>query len=69
MIVKIQGTPINSQYIVAIEKSSEAPSILTLDVQTVVKRYSFKYQSEDSRNEAFSNLEKIWRSSGRFYEI
>ena len=69
MIVKIQGTPINSKYIVAVEKSSEAPNIAKLEVQTVSKTYSFKYNSADTRNEAFSKLEQILRDSGRFYEI
>ncbi len=69
MIVKIQGTPINSNYIVAVEKSSETSNVANLEVQTVSKTYSFKYSSADSRNEAFNKLEQILRDSGRFYEI
>lgn len=69
MIVKIQGTPINSNYIVAVEKSSETSNVANLEVQTVSKTYSFKYSSADSCNEAFNKLEQILRDSGRFYEI
>ena len=69
MIVKIQGIPINSNYIVAVEKISESSNVSNLEVQTVSKRYSFKYNSSEARNEAFNKLEKVLKDSGRFYEI
>ncbi len=69
MIVKIQGIPINSNYIVSIEKKTENPQVLILEILTVSKKYSFKYDSVESRNNAFDSIERMWRQSGRFYEI
>ena len=69
MIVKIQGIPINSNYIISIEKKAESPQVLILEILTVAKKYSFKYDSIESRNSAFDSIERMWRQSGRFYEI
>jgi Trk K+ transport system NAD-binding subunit len=68
IIVKIQGTTINSNHIVAIEKTTNADDI-NLVVVTVAKTYSFKYKTCEARNEAFNKLECIMKRAGRFYEV
>lgn len=68
LIVKIQGTTINSNHIVAIEKTTNTDDI-NLEVVTVAKTYAFKYKTCEARNEAFNKLEGIMKSAGRFYEI
>lgn len=68
IIIKIQGTTINSNHIVAIEKTTNTNNI-NLEVVTVSKTYTFKYKTCEARNEAFNKLESIIRSAGRFYEI